>query len=58
MAHRIGRFLRDEEGVDMVEYAMLAAFLILASYAATSGVGGTIQSLLQDIDDYLATVNP
>ena len=58
MAHLLGRFLRDETGVDMVEYAMLAAFLVLASYVAMSGMGTTILSFLEEVDEYLATVEP
>ena len=58
MAQQIGRFLRDEAGVDLLEYAMLAGFLVLASYAAISGMGSTILSFLEDVDDYLGTVAP
>ena len=58
MAHLLGRFLRDETGVDMLEYAMLAAFLVLASYAAMSGMGGSILSLLEGVDNFLGTVEP
>jgi Flp pilus assembly pilin Flp len=58
MAHLLGRFLRDETGVDMLEYAMLAGFLVLASYVAMSGMGATILSFLQEVDDYLETVEP
>ncbi len=58
MAHPIVRFLRDETGVDMLEYAMLAGFLVLASYVAMSGMGATILSFLQEVDDYLETVEP
>ena len=58
MAHLLGRFLRDETGVDMLEYAMLAGFLVLASYVAISGMGATILSFLQEVDDYLETVEP
>jgi hypothetical protein len=42
----------------MLEYAMLAGFLICATYVAMSGMGGTILGLLQGVDDYLATVAP
>ena len=42
----------------MLEYAMLAGFLVLASYVAMSGMGATILSFLQEVDDYLETVEP
>jgi Flp pilus assembly pilin Flp len=58
MAQLLGRFLRDETGVDMLEYAMLAAFLVLASYVAMSGMGSSILSFLQEVDEYLGTVEP
>jgi Flp pilus assembly pilin Flp len=54
----LSRFLRDEAGVDLVEYAMLAGFLMLASYAALSGMGSSIVGFLGDVDEYLGTVQP
>jgi hypothetical protein len=42
----------------MLEYAMLAAFLVLASYVAMSGMGATILGFLEDVDGYLETVEP
>ena len=42
----------------MLEYAMLAGFLICATYVAMSGMGSTILALLNGVDDYLATVAP
>jgi len=38
-------FIRDEEGQDMVEYALLLGFVALAAVALLSGIGTSINGL-------------
>jgi Flp pilus assembly pilin Flp len=42
MKNMLIRFLRDEQGQDLVEYTLLLAFVCLASAALFIGAGGSI----------------
>jgi Flp pilus assembly pilin Flp len=39
------RFLRDDEGQDLIEYTLLLAFVALASAALFIGAGGSIAAI-------------
>ena len=45
MKQLIMRFVREEEGQDMVEYTLLLAFVCLASAALFIGVGTSLSSI-------------
>jgi Flp pilus assembly pilin Flp len=45
MKHILKRFVRDEEGQDLIEYTLLMAFVALASAAIFIGAGGSITSI-------------
>ena len=36
------RFLHDESGQDLIEYALLGSFVSLAAYAGASALGGAL----------------
>jgi len=40
--HRIVAFVEDDSAQDLIEYAMLAALLALATMGATQALGGAI----------------
>ena len=42
----LGRVVREEEGQDLVEYAILLAFIALACVAAVTALGTSINTLL------------
>ncbi len=44
------RFVRDEEGQDLIEYALLAAFIALACVLAMTAVGGGINTLFTKVN--------
>jgi Flp pilus assembly pilin Flp len=46
-----GRCLRDEGGQDLLEYALLSAFIGLAGLAAFDAMSGTIGNYLGASDD-------
>ena len=48
------RFLREEDGQDLVEYSLLLAFIALAAIAILSAASQNITSLWQDISDALS----
>ena len=58
MVHLFTRLLWEETGVDLIEYAMLAGFLSLATYAMMTGIGSSIRSFFEEIHEYLETVQP
>ena len=43
------RFLRDEEGQDLIEYALLAALIALACVLAMTAVGDGINTLFNRV---------
>lgn len=51
----ITRFVQDEDGQDLIEYAMLAAFIALVCVVAVQGVGGGVVTTFEAIE---AAVNP
>jgi len=48
MKHLILRFIREEEGQDLVEYTLLLAFVCLASAALFIGLGKSVSSIWVD----------
>lgn len=53
MKEKLKEFLRDEEGLTIVEYAV-AAGLITATVAGTfAALGGTVEGIISTIDGYL-----
>jgi pilus assembly protein Flp/PilA len=41
----LNRFVREEEGQDLIEYALLAGFISLAAVAAITAVGTQLNGL-------------
>lgn len=50
-------FLRDETAQDMVEYALLLAFIALAGTAAVLGISGSVNVLWSVANNNLAAGN-
>jgi pilus assembly protein Flp/PilA len=44
MKNLFNRFVREEQGQDLIEYALLAGLISLASVAAITTLGGAIQT--------------
>jgi len=55
--HHILRFLKDEEGQDLIEYTLLMAFVALASAALFLGAGGSISGIWSTSNSQLAAAN-
>lgn len=49
MVRFISRFVRDEEGQDLVEYAMLLAFIALIAIAGVRSLGSTVNTFFSNI---------
>ncbi len=52
----VGLLIRDETGQDLIEYALLAAFISLAALAAITTLGTTITGVFTSINDSLPAV--
>ena len=50
------RLFREEEGVTMVEYALIAALIAIAAIVATGLAGGAVSNLFEAIKDHLGNV--
>jgi pilus assembly protein Flp/PilA len=49
MKRLLVRLVREEEGQDLIEYALLAAFVALAAIGAMIAVGGGINTLFTTV---------
>jgi len=49
MKNLIVRFVHDDTGQDLIEYALLAGLIALASVAAITTLGGAIQGKFTDV---------
>jgi len=49
MAQWVSRFVRDEEGQDLVEYAMLLAFIALIAIAGVKTLGSTVNTFFSNV---------
>ena len=49
MRNFIVRFVRDEEGQDLVEYAMLLAFIALIAIAGVRTLGTTVNGFFSNV---------
>ena len=49
MSQWINRFVRDEEGQDLVEYAMLLAFIALIAIAGVKTLGTTVNNFFSNV---------
>ena len=50
MKNLLQRLLNDTEGQDLIEYALLAAFIALACVLAITAVGGGISTLFNKVN--------
>ena len=50
MKNLIARFVRDEQGQDLIEYALLAGFISLAVVAAVTNVGTALDGLYDNVE--------
>ena len=50
------RFVRDEEGQDLIEYALLVGLISLVAVLAVTAAGTSVQTIFQTIANQLAAV--
>ena len=57
MKQFIFRFVRDEQGQDLIEYTLLLAFVCLASAALFIGAGNTLAGIWSTTNTILVNAN-
>jgi pilus assembly protein Flp/PilA len=53
MKNLLVRFVRDEEGQDLVEYAMLLAFIALIAIVGVQALGETVDTFFSNVSSQL-----
>jgi Flp pilus assembly pilin Flp len=49
----IARFVREEAGQDLIEYALLGSFVSLAAYAGANALGGGLNAWYNKVDTWV-----
>ena len=57
MKQFIVRFVRDEQGQDLIEYTLLLAFVCLASAALFIGAGASLKSIWNTANQTISNAN-
>ena len=57
MKQFIVRFVRDEQGQDLIEYTLLLAFVCLASAALFIGAGTSLKAIWNTANQTIANAN-
>jgi pilus assembly protein Flp/PilA len=57
LAQGVNRFMRDEEGVTMVEYGLIAALIAIVCIAAITVVGTQLNATFTTVGNALTTAN-
>ncbi|WP_206995097.1 Flp family type IVb pilin [Trinickia mobilis] len=50
----VSRFLKEDQGATMVEYALLISLIALIAFAGVVAFGNSMQTLYQNIRDQIA----
>jgi len=51
MKNLMTRFVREEEGQDIIEYALLAAFISISGYAILTSIGSQVNSVYTKVQN-------
>ena len=56
MKNLLNRFVRDEQGQDLIEYALLAGFISLVAVAAITAVGTGLKDVYEDLNTQVDSI--
>ena len=56
MASLLVRFVRDDQGQDLIEYALWAGFISLVAVTAITNVGTGVNKVYGNINDQVASI--
>jgi pilus assembly protein Flp/PilA len=54
MKNMLARLIKEEEGQDLIEYALLAAFIAVVVIAAVQSVGTKVNTIFQNVNTQLS----
>ena len=54
MKNLIQRFIREQEGQDIIEYALLAAFISIVAITAIIAIGSDVNTYFGNVDSALS----
>jgi pilus assembly protein Flp/PilA len=57
MKNFVVRFIREDEGQDLIEYALLAAFISLAAVLAIQSLGSAVNDVYTRVSSTLSTAS-
>jgi Flp pilus assembly pilin Flp len=49
MKNLIARFVREDEGQDIIEYSLLAAFISISGYLILQNIGSNVNSIYTNV---------
>jgi pilus assembly protein Flp/PilA len=56
MKNLLARFVRDDQGQDLIEYALLAGFISLVAVTAITNVGTGVNTVYGNINSQVAAI--
>jgi pilus assembly protein Flp/PilA len=56
MRHRFACLLRQDEGQDLIEYALLAGFIALVAVVAITSVGQSVNGVYNNINSQVSAI--
>jgi len=57
MRNLLARFVREEEGQDLIEYALLAALIAVVCYVLIAGTGQQVSQIYGKIQTQVSSAN-
>ena len=57
MKNLLTRFIREDEGQDLIEYALLIVFIALVVVAALDPLGNAVKDVYDSVSDELSNAN-
>ena len=58
MKNLFSKFVREEDGQDLIEYALLAGFISLVAVVAITSVGSGVNTVYTNIDGQVKAIPP
>lgn len=52
---QIKKFIEDDSGATAIEYGLIAALVSVAGIAALTAMGGSLQTMFQEVSDQLTS---
>jgi pilus assembly protein Flp/PilA len=57
MKNLLARFIKEEDGQDLIEYALLAALIAIAAVTVMTTLGGSINTIFSNVNGKLTTAS-